>query len=77
MRFWPVLTCFERYFIIKKSIKLGPRIHKNPDFVKVTERIDIKSVNTSKGNSTYISERLDRIVAHNEKLFFYKYHILL
>ncbi len=29
-------------FYYKISIKLRPRIHKNPDFVKVTERIDIK-----------------------------------
>ncbi len=29
-------------FYLKKCIKLSHRIHKNPDFVTVTERIDIK-----------------------------------
>ncbi len=52
-----------------------PRIHKYPDFVTVTERIDIKIGGHIEGKQ-YMHLSVDRIVAHNEKLFFPKSHIL-
>ncbi len=50
-------------------------MHKNPDFLTETEQIEIKIGGSSKGSNAYISQRLDRLVTHNDKLFFCKYHI--
>ncbi len=75
MRFWPVLSCVGRY-LLKKSIKLRHRFHKNPDFEIETEQINIKNGGYIEGKNACISERLDRIVARNEKLFDSIYHIV-
>ncbi len=64
------------YFIIKKGVKLRHEINKNLDFLTVSERINIKLVGTLKASYACISDRLNHIVAGNEKLFFLKYHIL-
>ncbi len=67
------------YFIIKKGVKLRPQTHKNLDFLTMSERIDIKIGGYIERKLCVcfacVSDRLNPIVAGNEKLFFLNYHI--